>query len=195
MGFSTNYENIGSGNELLPVGNYEVIVKSAAPNVTKNGAPYLDIRMVIRNDIAEQHYQNKYIFHSIYKKRNPSPLDMQVDGYSFKQLMGLAKAAKLPAGKDYATVEDLCRDFVNKCVNVEIEHQEDNTGKLRERVKFCNETKYPDCKHVFKEPAKPVTSNTYQAPKQDAFAQPATASSVGKLDDFEEIISSDDLPF
>ena len=132
MGFSTNYENIGSGNELLPVGNYEVIVKSAAPNTTKNGAPFLDIRMVIRNDIAGQHYQNKYIFHSIYKNRNPSPLDMQVDEYSFKKLMGLAKAAKLPAGKDYATVEDLCKDFINKCINVEIEHQEDNTGKLHE---------------------------------------------------------------
>lgn len=194
MGFSTNYENIGSGNELLPVGNYEVIVKSAAPNVTKNGVPYLDIRMVIRNDIAGQRYQNKYIFHSIRRKKEPSPLDMQVDGYSFKLLMGLAKAAKLPAGKDYATVEDLCRDFVNKCVNVEIEHQADSSGKLRERVKFCYPTDHPDCRHVFKEAA--VKSDTYQAPKKDVFAQPATAAAaVGNLEDFEEIISDSDLPF
>ena len=55
MGFLTNYENIGGGNELLPVGNYEVIIKSAAPSATKNGKPCLDIRMVIRNDIAGQH--------------------------------------------------------------------------------------------------------------------------------------------
>lgn len=194
MGFSTNYENIGSGNELLPIGNYEVIIKSAALNATKNGAPYLDIRMVIRNDV-EQRYQNKYIFHSIWRKKNPSPQDIQVDGYNFDLLMKLAKAAKLPAGKDYATVEELCRDFINKCVNVEIDHQTDNTGKLRERVKHCNETKYPECRHAFKEAAKPVTSSTYQAPKQDAFAQPATASPVGSLDDFEEIIGDSDLPF
>lgn len=194
MGFSTNYENIGSGNELLPIGNYEVIIKSAALNATKNGAPYLDIRMVIRNDV-EQRYQNKYIFHSIWRKKNPSPQDIQVDGYNFDLLMKLAKAAKLPAGKDYATVEELCRDFINKCVNVEIDHQTDNTGKLRERVKHCNETKYPECRHAFKEAAKPVTNSTYQAPKQDAFAQPATASPVGSLDDFEEIIGDSDLPF
>lgn len=194
MGFSTNYENIGEGG-LLPEGRYEVIIKSAAPNATRNGIAYLDIRMVIRNDIEGQRYKNKFVFHSIWKKKEPTPQDKQVDGYSFAQLMGLAKAAKLPAGKDYNTVEDLCKDFVNKCVIAEIEHQADTSGKLRERVKFCYPTEHPECKHVFKEAAAPVKADTYQAPKNDAFAQPATASAVGNLEDFEEIISDSDLPF
>lgn len=193
MNFSTNYDDLGSS--LLPEGKYECIVKDAFPSETKKGTPYLDIRLVIRNDV-EQKYQNKYIFHSIWKKKEPSEQDKQVDCYSFKQLMSLANAAGLPSGKSYASVEELCKDFVGKCVNVETEHDEYD-GKTNVRVKYCNKTEYPECKHVFKEASAAADSNTYQKPKQDAFAQPAavrTPSDID-LDDFEEIIGDGDLPF
>lgn len=193
MNFSTNYENIG--NELLPEGKYECVIKDAFPSETRKGTPYLDIRLVIRNDV-EQKYKNKYIFHSIWKKKEPSEQDKQVDGYSFKQLMSLANAAGLPSGKNYASVEELCKDFVGSCVNVETEHDEWD-GKINVRVKYCNKTEYPECKHVFKEAAAPADSNTYQKPKQDAFAQPSTVQTPPNvdLDDFEEIIGDGDLPF
>lgn len=194
MNFSTNYDNIG-GSGLLPPGRYECIVKDAVPAVTKNGTPYLDIRFVIRNDV-DQKYQNKYIFHSIWKKKEPTEQDKQVDGYSFAQLMSLANAVKLPSGKNYASVEDLCKDFVGKCANIEIEHHKYN-GKTSERVKYCNQTAYPECKHVSKAPAAQADNNTYRNPKQDAFAQPVTAQQpkVDNLDDFEEVIGDNDLPF
>lgn len=193
MNFSTNYDDLGSS--LLPEGKYECIVKDAFPSETKKGTPYLDIRLVIRNDV-EQKYQNKYIFHSIWKKKEPSEQDKQVDGYSFKQLMSLANAAGLPSGKSYASVEELCKDFVGKCVNAETEHDEYD-GKTNVRVKYCNKTEYPECKHVFKEAPAAADSNTYQKPKQDAFAQPATVRTPSdiNLDDFEEIIGDGDLPF
>lgn len=189
MNYSTNYDDIG-GNELLPEGNYECIIKDALPNETQSGIPYLDIRLVIRNDV-DQKYGNKYIFHSLWKKKEPSQADDQVDGYSFKQLMNLAKSAGLPAGKNYPSVDDLCKDFVGKCVAAEVEHQLANNGKTYARVKYCNETKFPECKHVFKETAPKADSNTYRKPKQDAFAQPAEVNT----DDFEDIINADDLPF
>lgn len=193
MNFTTNYENIGSGSELLPVGKYECIVRDAVPAATKNGTPYLDIRFVIRNDV-QQKYQNKYIFHSIWKKKEPSEQDKQTDNYSFKQLMNLANAVKLPSGKNYASVEELCRDFVGKCCNVEIEHKESN-GQTRERVKFCNQTSFPECKHVFKTAGSSQQANdTYKQPNRDAFAQPATAQQPVDLSDFEEI-NTDDIPF
>ncbi|MEZ3453340.1 MAG: DUF669 domain-containing protein [Oscillospiraceae bacterium] len=193
MNFSTNYDDLGSS--LLPEGKYECIVKDAFPSETKKGTPYLDIRLVIRNDV-EQKYQNKYIFHSIWKKKEPSEQDKQVDCYSFKQLMSLANAAGLPSGKSYASVEELCKDFVGKCVNAETEHDEYD-GKTNVRVKYCNKTEYPECKHVFKEAPAAADSNTYQKPKQDAFAQPATVRTPSdiNLDDFEEIIGDGDLPF
>lgn len=183
--FSTNYEEIGNGSELLPEGRYEVVIKTAQLNATKNDTPYIDVRMVIRNDV-EQKYQNKYIFHSIWKKREPSPQDLNVDGYSFKQLMSLAKAAKLPSGKNYGSIEELCADFVGKCVIAEIEHKTDKSGKMRERVKFCYESAFPNCKHVFKE-ATPQKSN-------DVFAQPATAQAAN-LSNFEEVVTDNDVPF
>lgn len=193
MNFSTNYDDLGSS--LLPEGKYECIVKDAFPSETKKGTPYLDIRLVIRNDV-EQKYQNKYIFHSIWKIKEPSEQDKQVDCYSFKQLMSLANAAGLPSGKSYASVEELCKDFVGKCVNAETEHDEYD-GKTNVRVKYCNKTEYPECKHVFKEAPAAADSNTYQKPKQDAFAQPATVRTPSdiNLDDFEEIIGDGDLPF
>lgn len=196
MNFSTNYDNVGGGSELLPEGKYECIVKDALPAATKNGTPFLDIRFVIRNDVSQK-YQNKYIFHSIWKKKEPSEQDRQVDNYSFKQLMNLANAVKLPSGKNYASVEELCKDFVGKCCNVEIEHQKGNDDKIRERVKFCNQTAYSECKHAFKTAGtQQVGNNTYSQPKQDAFAQPATAQQFTPtdLEGFEEI-SADDIPF
>ena len=119
-----------------------------------------------------------------------------MDCYSFKQLMSLANAAGLPSGKSYASVEELCKDFVGKCVNAETEHDEYD-GKTNVRVKYCNKTEYPECKHVFKEAPAAADSNTYQKPKQDAFAQPATVRTPSdiNLDDFEEIIGDGDLPF
>ena len=185
MNFTTNYDNTGAGSDLLPAGTYECIVKSASMNVSKKGTEYFDVRFVIRNDV-QQKYQNKYIFHSIWKKREPSPQDLNVDGYSFKQLMSLAKAAKLPSGKNYSSIEELCADFVGKCVVAEIEHKEDNSGKMRERVKFCYESAFPNCKHVFKE-VTPQKSN-------DVFAQPATAQGAG-FSDFEEVVTDNDVPF
>lgn len=193
MGFATNYENLND-NEILPVGSYEVIIKSAVPAETKSGKSMLDIRMVVRNDV-EQKYKNRYIFHSLWKRKEPTQMDMQVDGYSFKQLMSLAKAVRLPSGKDYATVDDLCKDFVNKVCKVDIIHEPDTNDPkiIRAKVSFCKETGYPDCKHVFAAPAAAVTNSTYQPPKQDAFAPPSAVNL--NTDDFEEIISNDDLPF
>lgn len=194
MNFTTNYENIGSGSELLPVGKYECIVRDAVPAATKNGTPYLDIRFVIRNDV-QQKYQNKYIFHSIWKKKEPSEQDKQTDNYSFKQLMNLANAVKLPSGKNYASVAELCKDFAGKCCNVEIEHKKGNDGKMRERVTFCNQTAYPECKHVFKTAGtQQVNSNTHNQQNRDAFSQPASAQQPVDLSDFEEI-NTDDIPF
>lgn len=199
MGFSTNYDNISEGSELLPVGEYECVIKSASMNTTKNGTPYFDVRLVIRNDV-QQRYQNKYIFHNIWKKKDPSADDMLIGGFSFKQIMSMAKATKLPQGKNYETLDQMGADMVGKPILVTIEHNEYN-GNISERVKFTNESKYPDCRHVFKEAASQSQTGYYQAPAQTfANAAPSPAvpmANTAKVDlsDFEEVISDSVLPF
>ena len=194
MNFTTNYDDVGTGSELLPEGLYECVVKSASLNATQNGTPYFDVRFVIRNDISQK-YQNKYIFHSIWKRKTPSEADMQLDGYSFKQIMALAKAAKIPAGKNYANLDEMGKDIEGKPVLVEVYHDTYN-GNTNVRVKYVNESKYPDCKHVFKEA--PANNQTYAQRPQQSFASaavPAAPTMNSDLSDFEEIVSDGDLPF
>ena len=194
MNFTTNYDDVGTGNELLPEGLYECVVKSAALNANQNGTPYFDVRFVIRNDVSQK-YQNRYIFHSIWKKKTPSEADMQLDGYSFLQIMALAKAAKIPAGKNYANLDEMGKDIEGKPVLVEVYHDPYN-GNTRVKVKYVNESKYPDCKHVFKEA--PANNQTYAQKPQQGFASaavPAAPTMNSDLSDFEEIVSDGDLPF
>ena len=196
MNFTTNYDDVGTGSELLPEGLYECVVKSASLNATQNGTPYFDVRFVIRNDISQK-YQNKYIFHSIWKRKTPSEADMQLDGYSFKQIMALAKAAKIPAGKNYANLDEMGKDIEGKPVLVEVYHDTYN-GTTNVRVKYVNESKCPDCKHVFKESAPAANNQTYAQKPQQSFASaavPAAPTMNSDLSDFEEIVSDDDIPF
>lgn len=189
MNFSTNYDNL---NDLIPKGSYECIVKSAAPSATKKGKAYLDVRLVIRNDV-DQKYKDRYIFHKIWEKNDPNEADRQVDNYDFSSLMKLAQAVGLPSGKNYASIDAICNDFVGKCVKVEIYHDEYN-GNVSEKVRNFKITDFPDCKHAFKASAAPA-ANTAAAPKRDAFAQPPSAQQPAiDLSDFEEIADGD-LPF
>lgn len=199
MNFTTNYDNVGTGSDLIPEGEYECVVKTAALNRTSQGKPYFDVRLVIRNDVSQK-FANRYIFHSIWKKKDPSEADMQLDGFSFKQIMSLAKAAKLPAGKAYASLDEMGKDLIGKPVRVEIYHDTNpNNGQTKERVKYVNETKYPDCKHVFKESAPAANNQTYAQRPQQEFASAAVPTAptaqTADLSDFEEVISDSDLPF
>ena len=196
MNFTTNYDDVGTGSDLLPEGLYECVVKSASLNATQNGTPYFDVRFVIRNDVSQK-YQNKYIFHSIWKKKTPSEADMRLDGYSFLQIMALAKAAKIPAGKNYANLDEMGKDIEGKPVLVEVYHDTYN-GSTNVRVKYVNESKYPDCKHIFKEVAPAANNQTYAQKPQQSFASaavPPAPTMSNDLSDFEEVISDGDLPF
>ena len=189
MGFSTDYTEVSSF-DLIPKGEHEVIIKAIEERTTQNGATGLNLTLVIRNDV-EQKYQNRFIFHTLWKRRKPTSQDMQVQGYSFKQIMSLAKAAALPSGKSYETVADLCADLVGHVMRVTIDHDTYN-GNTRENVKFMNESRFPECKHVFKEKAAVSGDTVAQKPVEQFAGQTAA---LGDLDDFEEILGDGEVPF
>lgn len=149
MTFQTNYEN---NNSIIPEGEYECMIAGAFLNATNSKRPteYFSVRFVVRNDVAQK-YQNKNIFHAIWRKKpeNRTKEDEAVDGFSYKQLMSLSRAAGLPNGKSYESLSELGADLKGKCVLVTVEHTE-YQGKTRESVKWTNPTKHPDCHHVFK---------------------------------------------
>lgn len=194
MGFSTNYENVDDYG-LVPAGTYEVVIRNIAERTTKKGSTGLNLSLVIRNDV-EQKQKNRYLFHTLWKRKEPTQADMQVQGYGFNELMRLAKAAKLPSGKAYETVEGLCKDLLRRPLLVKVKHGEWN-GQLREEIERIEESKFPQCNHVFK--TSPAVNSEAPVQKSDeAFASQqnaATAAPIGDLSDFESILGDDEIPF
>ena len=190
-GFTTDYTDVKDNYGLIPEGQYEVIIKKIEERTTQNGATGLNLTFVIRNDVEQKH-QNRCIFHTLWKRKDPTDADKQVQGYSFKQIMILAKSAALPSGKVYENVHALCADLVNRVIRVTIAHDEYN-GNKREVVKYTNASQFPECKHVYKESVT-VTANTVAQRPQETFAA-ETPLNVSDLGEFEEILGDGDIPF
>ena len=117
MGFSTNYENVNDDYGILPEGDYEVIIRNIEERTTKKGSTGLNLSLVVRNDI-EQKFKDSIYFYTLWKKKEPTDADKQVQGYIFNQIMRLAKSAKLPNGKAYESVMDLCKDLMHRPIKV-----------------------------------------------------------------------------
>lgn len=148
MGFSTDYSEVKDGGGLLPKGEHEAIIKYAGEDTTRAGTVHINVTMVLRNDL-EQPYKNKYIWHKLWHRKAPSPADIACGGYSSKQINSLSKAAGLPNGKKYESLADWCEELGDKCVRITVEHEE-YQGKTQAKVKWVNESKHRECRHVWK---------------------------------------------
>lgn len=189
MAFGTNYDEVKDEEYgLIPEGTYEVVIRNIEEKTTKNGATGLNVSTVIRNDV-EQNCKNRFIFTTYWKRREPTDVDKQVQGYSFNQIMRLAKSANIPSGKSYETVLDLCKDLIGRTLRLTIEHEEYN-GKERENVKYTNASKFPDCKHIFKE-----KSDSSSTSSQSSQPKPSGIPDNIDINGFETILGSDDIPF
>lgn len=107
--------------ELIEEGEYEVVVGQAVENATPSGAMYLDIQLVVRNDI-QQKFQNQRIFHKVFQKKDTGEYNM-----GFINVM--AKAFQIPDGKQYNTLFDLLDDFKGRAARIEVAHREYNEKK------------------------------------------------------------------
>lgn len=114
-----------------------------------------------------QAYNGRKIFWKYWKVKNPTQDDLSTEGYSFKMIMQLCSACNFQDGTKFNSVSELLALLPNKVVVVGIEHTEYNGNKY-ERVIHISE-----CDTV----------------------QNATVEAIGNLEDFEEILSDDDVPF
>ena len=191
MPFGVDYSQATDAE--LPEGEYEAVIKYAGEDVTKvNKTPYINVTLVIRNDL-DQLQKNRTIRHSVWHKKEPSQADLACGGYSAKQIQSLSKAAGLPNGKEYDSIEDWCEDLGDKPVRITVEHEEypEGSGQYRARVRWVNASKQLPCRHVWKD-AEDVEGD--DSPEPGATAAPAYASPGN--DKFEEIkAADDDLPF
>lgn len=193
MGFSTDYSEVKEEYGLIPEGEYEVVIRNIEQRTTLNGSVGLNMSLVIRNDV-DQKCKDRYVFHTLWKRREPTDADKQVQGYSFNQVMRLAKSAKLPSGKTFETVLDLCEELMKRPIRITIEHETYNE-KERENVKYINESKFLDVKHVFKEKSSSNSTGSSETKTQMPKTPESAQIQIGDLGDFEEIISDCDVPF
>ena len=174
MGFRNDFKQADMGNGIKPEGNYECMIVKAEERATKNG-------------------KLGYIFHTLWKRREPTAADMQVNGYGFGQVMALGKAAKLPDGKDYPNLEAFLADLVGKPVLVTLKHEEYN-GQKQERVHYLNPSAFPEVHHVMKTTASP---SAYAAQHPAQYAQPQTtyAAPAQQPSQYVQMPLDQDLPF
>ncbi len=102
--------------------------------------------------------------------------------------MALGKAAGLPDGKDYDSLEQFLEELIKKPVRVTIKHGEWN-GEKREEVSWLNPTKFPTVKSILFKQSQSSTAQTYAQPQQ-SYA-PAQTANQG----FVDMPIDDDLPF
>lgn len=179
MSFGVDYSQAsGNSGGIVPEGEYEVIIKSAIEDATPRGAMFINVPLIIRNDI-EQPYKNAYIWHKIWQLKQPSDADKACGGYSSKGIQNLSKAAGLENGKKYPDLQAWGDDLKGKLIRVKVKHEEFN-NETQVRVQYVNETKHPECKHVFK----------------SAAGQPAAVPPEMTNDNFYPLNEDDDdLPF
>lgn len=188
MGFKANQSEATQQSNIKPEGDYECLIQSVEERITRNGATGLNVAMVIRNDV-QQNYKNAYIFHTLWKRKEPTEADKQVNGYGFGQVMALGKAAGLPDGKEYDSLHQFCEELVGKPLRVTIKHEE-YKGNMQERVSWLNPTKFSEVNHIAK--PKAVTENTYaNANQNQSFAAPTSMPQQS----FADMPIDDDLPF
>ena len=184
MGFKNNYSQAEDFSGIKPEGFYEVlIVKAEEKKAAKSGKVFLNLSMVIRNDVTQK-FKNGYIFLSLWKRKEPTALDMQVKGYDFGQVMALGKAAGLPDGKDYSGLEEFLGDLIGKPVRVKLKHEEYN-GTIQERVDYMQPTNFATVRHVMKKNVD-VAADDYAKPAA-SYAAPAQTPDM--------LLDDDDLVF
>ena len=174
MAFRTNSAKANEGGSIKEEGFYEVLIEDAGVRtLPNNGKQKVGFKYVVRNDI-EQKYKNGYIFHDIWKKKEPNEDDMQVDGFNFAQLMAISKAVRIPDDKEFENINDFLKALIGKPIKVHLFHDEYN-GKTYEKIDKHYPTEFSEVKHKPKE--KPAKSETFAA-------QPAATTK-----------SDDDYPF
>jgi hypothetical protein len=180
FGIDVNYNEAGAGSDLLPEGEYEAIIKYVGEDVTpaSGSKVYISVVLIIRNDV-DQKYKNKFIWYPLWKRKEPSPADAAVGGYSIKQIQTLSKSAGLPNGKKYPDIQEWYDDLKNKVIRVTIKHELFN-GEQQAKVNYVNPSKFPECTHTFK--------------SADSVAA-TSATSTSDNEDFTEIGTDDDMPF
>ncbi len=126
---------------LIDEGTYEVVVTKAFEDATPNGAIFINLHLVVRNDI-DQANKNRYVFGSIWQSK-------ETGQYHPGMINTVAKALRIENGKRFNTLQEMLNDFVGKTARVTVKHEEYN-GKTNARIQNWEQSRFIQCNHQFK---------------------------------------------
>lgn len=167
-GFNLDFNDKFEGGGITD-GVYEVIVNIVKEDATRSGSEYMELDLIVRNDVQQKH-QNQHIFHKIWKKKDTGK-------YNFQMFNTLGWAFRLQENKSYSSIDDLMQDFFMKVAKVTVKNEKSEPnaqGVIYDNlnVKRWEQSAFPNIQHQFKDSSK---SNDFAG---------------GSID-----ISDDDLPF
>ena len=127
---------------LVEEGEYEVQLIKVFEDTTPNGADFINLQFVIRNDIEQKH-QNQWLFHKIWKSKK--------DGqYVSSFINAVARGLKVENGKRYNSLDEMLNDFKGRLTRVKVSHSEYN-NKTYANIDSFTQTTLTQCNHKWKE--------------------------------------------
>jgi hypothetical protein len=121
-----NHEEAGSGEyEIIAEGEYETVISDVEVTESKSGNPMLKLTITIRNDVKQPHRKQKLWDYLVATEKAM---------FKFHQV---AKAAGLPNGKDFKSIEEFANAIMFKPLRIKV-IQEDNTynGETKKQARI-----------------------------------------------------------
>jgi hypothetical protein len=108
----TDYSEVNTGFEALPVGEYECIISAVEIVKTKTtDKNMLKVTLTVRDDVDQTGGKRKF-FDNLVEQDNMM--------WKFQQL---AKAAQLPAGQDIESLQSFAKEIQYKSVRIKNKHR------------------------------------------------------------------------
>lgn len=139
--FTIDHEKAFEGGGLIAEGDYEVVVLKAFEDAAKSGTQFINLHLIIRNDIDQKH-KNQFLFGSLWRNKESGQ-------YHAGMINTVAKAFKIENGKKFNNLEELLKEFIGKTARVNVKHEEYN-GNTNARVKGWEQSRFNGCNHVYK---------------------------------------------
>ncbi|MBK0347862.1 DUF669 domain-containing protein [Aerococcaceae bacterium zg-ZJ1578] len=140
----------------LKDGEYEVVIRNAVESVTKGGAEYIDMPLVVRNDV-QQPGQNGLIFHKIWKAKATGVYDKRA-------LNTIGFAADMNQSKQYSSLAEVLQDLQGRPCKVRVRNEESEyNGKTYTNlnVKGWKQTEFPNVQHQWKNDNAPTNNSPF----------------------------------
>lgn len=140
MSFVVDTSNIQDG-PVMP-GEYEVVINKVTEGESKkNKTPYIQIDLIIRNDVMIQDFKNRHLYYTIYDTKST-----REQGIYARQINTVSKYAGVQNGARFANIQEWGKTIEKRPVLANVIEEIYNDNKVT-KVNYIAESKYPQCFH------------------------------------------------